>query len=430
MEKKTRRSIYKTIPAMAIVPLLLFGILVLAICSVRFTDIMYEKVEDELKNIAASVAASYDTVYPGEYRYVEENNIAFYYKGEEEITGDFTIIDSLKEATDAEISIFYKDVRMMTTIMNEAGERLIGSGASTIICRDVLDLKTAQFYKSVEIGDNTYCAYYMPILTENGGVIGMIAVAKPTEVVRDLVFKAVFPIVFVVLLGMLVAGIISYRYARNLTTAIGNLQKALANVAQGELSKDPHFTFMERNDEISDMGRSVMAMQKSLHVLIERDALTELYNRRCANQRLDKIFKKAENTGTKFCIAIGDIDFFKKINDTYGHEVGDKVLMAVAKVLKISMTGKGFVSRWGGEEFLIVFDETEYEEGMGKLQLFMENIRKLRIPDERFEMPIRVTMTFGIAVATGEDQIDDILRVADERLYQGKSGGRNRIVGE
>ena len=158
--------------------------------------------------------------------------------------------------------------------------------------------------------------------------------------------------------------------------------------------------------------------------------MTELYNRRCANQRLKKMMKKAENTGTRFCLTIADIDFFKKVNDTYGHEVGDKVLIAVAKALKASMTGKGFVSRWGGEEFLIVFDETEYETGVDKLKIFMENVRKLQIPDERFEMPIQVTMTFGIVAGGAENDIDSLLRTADERLYKGKTEGRNRIVGE
>jgi len=286
MEKKARSSIYKTIPAMAIVPLMLFGLLVLIVCSWRFNGVMHEKVEDELQNIAASVAATYDTVFPGEYRYEAVDNIAYYYKGDEEITGDFTIIDSLKEATGAEITIFYKDVRMLTTIQDAEGKRFIGSGVSTVICQDVLDLKEAKFYDGVVIGNNTYCAYYMPLLTENGGCIGMIAVAKPAEVIKELVFKAVIPIAFIIVAAMLTAGFISFRYAKNLATAIGNLQKALANVAKGDLSKEPHYTVMGRNDEISDMGKSVVAMQKSLHVLIERDALTELYNRRCANQRL------------------------------------------------------------------------------------------------------------------------------------------------
>lgn len=430
MEKKARSSIYKTIPAMAIVPLMLFGILVLSICSVRFNKVMHEKVEDELKNIASSVAATYDTVFPGEYRYETSDNIAFYYKGDEEITGNFTIIDSQKEATGAEISIFYKDVRMITTIKDSEGQRLIGSGVSTVVCKDVLEQKTPGFYDSVEIGNNTYCAYYMPLLTENGGCIGMIAVAKPAEVIKDLVFKAIAPIIAVTVIAMLVAGIISFRYAKNLAVAIGNLQQALSNVAKGELSKEPHYTVMGRNDEISDMGRSVVAMQKSLHVLIERDALTELYNRRCANQRLKKIMKKAETTGTRFCVGLGDIDFFKKVNDTYGHEMGDKVLIAVSKAMKASMTGSGFVARWGGEEFLVVFDETEYDAGMAKLKIMLENIRKLRIPDERFEMPIQVTMTFGIVAGSGEDDMDHLLRTADERLYRGKSEGRNRIIGE
>lgn len=430
MEKKARSSIYKTIPAMAVVPILIFGLLVLFICSMRFNSVMHEKVEDELQNIAGTVAVTYDTVYPGEYNYVEYENIAALFKGEEEITGDFKVIDEFKEVTGAEITIFYKDTRMITTIMDGEGKRLLGSGANTVICRDVLDKKEAMFYAGVDIGDGTYYAYYMPILNAQGGCVGMIAVAKSAEEVRELVFKAIFPIVFVVLLGMIAAGFISYRYSRKLAVAIGNLQKALANVAKGELSKEPHYSVMERNDEISDMGRSVVAMQKSLHVLIERDALTELYNRRCANQRLKKILQKAESTGTKYCIAIGDIDFFKKVNDTYGHEVGDKVLIEVSKTLKASMRGKSFVARWGGEEFLIAYDETEYEEGMEKLENLQKEIRALRIPDERFEEPILITMTFGLARGMAGDDIDTLLRIADERLYRGKTAGRNRVVGE
>lgn len=430
MEKKARSSIYKTIPAMAIVPILLFGVLVLVVCSARFNGVMYEKVEDELCNIATSVATAYDMVYPGEYRYLEKDNIAFYYKGEEEITGNFDIVDRLKEANDAEITIFYKDVRMITTITDAQGERFIGSGVSAVVCKDVLDAKESHFYKSVEIGESTYCAYYMPLYTEGGGVIGMICVAKPVEVIRQMVWKAVFPIVFLVVAGMLIAGVVSYRYAKNLTVAIGNLQKALANVAKGELSKEPHYTVMERNDEISDMGRSVISMQKSLHVLIERDALTELYNRRCANQRLQKIYKKAQDTGTKFCLVIADIDFFKKVNDTYGHEVGDKVLVAVAQALKSAMSSKGFVARWGGEEFLIVLDETEYDAGMEKLTNIMEQVRRLEVENERSEKPIQVTMTFGMVAGSADDTLDELLRVADERLYMGKTAGRNRIVGE
>lgn len=430
MEKKARSSIYKTIPAMAIAPLMLFGLLMALICSVRFTGVMLEKVEDELENIAASVSATYDVVYPGEYRYGTINNIAFFYKGEEEITGNFSIIDSFKEATGAEITIFYKDVRMITTIKDANGERFIGSGVSTIVCQDVLEQKEARFYKSVDIGDRTYCVYYMPIFTRSGACIGMIAVAKPAALIKEMVLKAVFPIIFVIILGMLAAGFASYRYARKLSIDIGHLQKALEHVAKGDLSKEPHFSIMARNDEISDMGRSVLSMQKSLHVLIERDALTELYNRRYANQYMKKIVKKAEKTGTRFCLAIGDIDFFKKVNDTYGHDVGDKVLVGVAKALRTSLTGKGFVARWGGEEFLILFDETDYTSGKHKLEMILDNVRKLEVTDERYEEPIRVTMTFGIVGGCAEDDLEYLLRVADERLYRGKQVGRNRVVGE
>ena len=91
---------------------------------------------------------------------------------------------------------------------------------------------------------------------------------------------------------------------------------------------------LKLNDEISDIGRSVMHMQKALKELVELDALTKIYNRRSGENRLKDIIKKSEDRNTSFSIAIGDIDFFKKVNDTYGHDAGDIVLQQTARILK------------------------------------------------------------------------------------------------
>lgn len=429
MSKNQRASLFTTIPLVATVPLMIFGIVIMIVCSIRFSGIMYEKVESELKSVANCVLTTYDLVYPGDYHLVTGGNVAYFYKGEEEITGNFEIIDRYSADTHAEISIFYKDTRMLTTLKNSGGERLIGTGANTVINQDVVDGKREKFYNRVNINNVSYYAYYSPILLpETGGCVGMIAIAKPTKEVNSLVMRAVAPVIIVESVFMIIAALVAYYYAKSIARAIHLLQKDLSNVAKGELSKEPNYEVMKRKDEIGEMGKSVLQMQRALHNLVERDALTELYNRRLANKKLDALEKNLSTTGMKYCVAIGDIDFFKKVNDTYGHEAGDDVLKETAKILRKGMTGNGFVARWGGEEFLLVFENMEIAAAAGKLLDILNEIRAQEVVSEGVEGVIKITMSFGI-VQTGENSTtDEIIRLADQNLYEGKTNGRNRII--
>ena len=159
---------------------------------------------------------------------------------------------------------------------------------------------------------------------------------------------------------------------------------------------------------------------------MERDALTGLINRRSGEKRLQQARKEKEERNIDFCVAIGDIDFFKKVNDTYGHEWGDMVLTQIARVMKKHMVGKGIVARWGGEEFLFLFNNCMLEEAVALLDETLSEIRDIEIEiDETTK--IRVTMTFGICQGS-TDGLNLILKEADEKLYSGKNNGRNRIV--
>ncbi|MBP5152518.1 MAG: GGDEF domain-containing protein [Lachnospiraceae bacterium] len=142
-------------------------------------------------------------------------------------------------------------------------------------------------------------------------------------------------------------------------------------------------------------------------------------------EALEKIQERASSTGEPFCLSIADIDFFKKVNDTYGHNAGDDVLRAVAGILKENMVGKGFAARWGGEEFMLVFDRLSSKQAVPVLEKALDDIRANTVETEGFE--IKVTMTFGISDGS-QGPIEDIVSVADEKLYYGKQNGRNRIV--
>ncbi len=157
------------------------------------------------------------------------------------------------------------------------------------------------------------------------------------------------------------------------------------------------------------------------------DPLTGLKNRRCMMNFL-KENVEYENPAKveKAVIVIGDIDFFKRFNDHYGHACGDEVLTQLAALFMDYMEGKGEVARWGGEEFLLVFTDCSLEQGIE----YMENlIHRIRLMDIRYGGEVlHVTMTFGISEYDPDRTIDAIINNADKKLYFGKQNGRNRVV--
>ena len=173
------------------------------------------------------------------------------------------------------------------------------------------------------------------------------------------------------------------------------------------------------------MGRYVVRMQRSLRDLIELDQLTGLYNRRYVQRKLELVQNKSIETGVPFSVAIGDIDFFKKVNDTYGHECGDAVLMDVSARMRELMKGRGFAARWGGEEFLLVFESYRLEMAADSLEDLLNVIRSRTIAFQGEK--VKVTMTFGVVEGSG-DRLDSIIGSADEKLYYGKNNGRNQVV--
>ena len=171
-------------------------------------------------------------------------------------------------------------------------------------------------------------------------------------------------------------------------------------------------------------------MQKSLRELVEEDTLTGLNNRRCGEKKLQQTYEDYAKRGISYCVALGDIDFFKRVNDTYGHDCGDVVLTEIAKRLKYFMRGKGYAVRWGGEEFLLVFPEFHIDEAEEVMNEFIHELDAHSVSYKE-ETEVHITMTFGI-VEAGEQfaNIDSMVSGADRRLYIGKQNGRNQIVAE
>ena len=156
------------------------------------------------------------------------------------------------------------------------------------------------------------------------------------------------------------------------------------------------------------------------------DSLTGLYNRRYIMERIENELISYKRNKKKFSLIIADIDFFKRINDTFGHDCGDRVLKVVSKSLQDALREQDFISRWGGEEFLILLPETEIESG----RILSDRIRKI-IEEQIIEyngVQVPITMTFGVTVNEDYEMIEDTIRKADKALYEGKNQGRNCVI--
>lgn len=184
---------------------------------------------------------------------------------------------------------------------------------------------------------------------------------------------------------------------------------------------------IDYNDDKSLKGYTVIrddiTGKKQLEKLTITDSLTQINNRRYLDKKYKLELDRAQRYKSIFSIIILDIDLFKDVNDTYGHHIGDDILIQVAKLLNKNIRGTDILGRWGGEEFLIISPETDIEEAKA-LAI------KLKDKIEYFDFPIvrSITCSFGISQYLKEDNHKDTFERADKALYQAKKSGRNRVI--
>ncbi|MCR5250002.1 MAG: GGDEF domain-containing protein [Lachnospiraceae bacterium] len=177
--------------------------------------------------------------------------------------------------------------------------------------------------------------------------------------------------------------------------------------------------------EIQKKEKALMIQNEKLDELAHRDPLTHLLNRRSMNEILLERMEILKKSGRRFTMVLGDIDDFKKVNDTYGHDAGDLVLVNVANKIVSTVGEMDAVCRWGGEEILILVQDP-----LEMASVTAEKIRKnIEADTISFEdKQIRITMTFGIAESIPGYRIEHLIQQADDKLYYGKKHGKNMVV--
>jgi two-component system cell cycle response regulator len=177
---------------------------------------------------------------------------------------------------------------------------------------------------------------------------------------------------------------------------------------------------------ILDLQEQIVSTREQLRVQATHDALTGLLNRRAILETLEKELARSTREGTPLSVIMADLDHFKRINDTYGHLVGDAVLREAALRIQAAMRVYDAVGRYGGEEFLVVSPGCGLPEAAEQAERLRKRISKAAVHGR--DSAIAVTMSLAVVTATAEvRQPGDLLRLADDALYAAKHGGRDRV---
>ncbi len=220
-------------------------------------------------------------------------------------------------------------------------------------------------------------------------------------------------------------------YKKNMELAeLLNLQQQISDKLI-ESSKKLDEVNTKLRDEIEKREKIEVELKeknKQLENLTRTDPLTGLSNRRDIIEKMEFELSTFERYKRAFSLAIGDIDNFKSINDTYGHDCGDFILIEISNIMKSKIRTQDFVSRWGGEEFLIFFPQTD----IGEVGIIAERIRDtIEKTDFTYnDINVKVTISFGCSNYDRVMPLKQCIKYADERLYKAKESGKNVIITE
>jgi diguanylate cyclase (GGDEF)-like protein len=157
-----------------------------------------------------------------------------------------------------------------------------------------------------------------------------------------------------------------------------------------------------------------------------QDALTKLPNRAAFDERMEVEFRRWKRYGHSLCLAVIDIDHFKRINDTFGHSAGDRTLRVIAQSLRKTLRTTDFIARFGGEEFVVLIPEASINIIEGPLNKVRESIK--RIPFKFKDQNVQITISIGATVFNEGDSAQVVFDRADAALYEAKNSGRDRVV--
>ena len=226
-------------------------------------------------------------------------------------------------------------------------------------------------------------------------------------------------IIVIILFIWIIIRIYVWRYRRH--TLILELQVRERTIELSQINSSLRQVIQERQRAQKELKNALAVVEAAAR----RDPLTGLSNRRDILEKIQPEVFRFERDGQPFSLIIADIDDFKHINDTFGHECGDLVLKEISAAILNSVRKLDVVARWGGEEFLLLLPNTHLEGALKKGEDIRQMIANLTLEYEG--QPVPVTMTFGVSTFADNSSIEACIKLADQALYTGKTSGKNQV---
>ena len=177
------------------------------------------------------------------------------------------------------------------------------------------------------------------------------------------------------------------------------------------------------------IGERIIELERRVMDLAATDYLTGVLNRRAFMERLEQEIERSRRGNTSLSLIMADIDYFKRVNDRFGHQEGDIVLQKFVDQLTTSLRGYDFISRYGGEEFFVCLPGADGSQAGSVAERLRKKVEEMEVVFPGSSQSIRITASFGVACFMLEPQesIDSLIKRADEAMYRAKNEGRNRI---
>lgn len=238
-------------------PLVLISVIAVMMGTSGEKNIAYQLVEENLENVAYSVDNIYNLYADGDFSYQNE----IFKKGTKDITDDYELLDQIKEQSDIEVTLFWGKQRVLTTITNEKGERVIGTTLDEDFVSDILDGKIKKhFAPTIQIADEDYCGFYAPLKLKNGDIAGMIFTGRAKADVQKEIAKGQTRMIASMTVILCIALIVLVFAVRQIIKALKHTIGRLDDVAEGKLDFEMHEKMLQRADEIGEMSQSIQGL--------------------------------------------------------------------------------------------------------------------------------------------------------------------------